>query len=111
MCWTGTAGVPGTEISGHGYGRRSILHRVGVELAEERRVWICGAWAAYARGYARAGVSGVSGRGVCSGGAVTAGGDAGAGGGGSGDVLCDRADRGAAGAGKFAAARGPGGGV
>src|SRR5579863_8158672 len=100
MCWIGTAGIPGTEISGHGYGRRSILHRVGLELAEERRVRICGAWAAYGRGYARPGVSGVSGGGVCGGWAIAAGGDAGAGGGGSGDVLRDRADCGAAGAGK-----------
>src|SRR5271154_4879794 len=109
MCWTGTAGVPGTEISGHGYGRRSILHRVGVELAEERRVRVCGTWAAYACGYARSGVSGVSGCSLCSGRAINAGRDAGAGGGGFGDVLRDRADCGAAGAGKFAAACGAGG--
>src|ERR1700691_4056231 len=109
MCWTGTAGVPGTEISGHGYARCSILHRVGVELAEERRVRVCGAWATYARGHARSGISGVSGCGVCCGWAIAAGCDAGAGGGGFGDVLRDRADRGAAGARKFEAARRAGG--
>src|SRR5271163_3784541 len=109
MCWNGTAGLPGTEISGNRYGRRSILHRAGLELAEERRVRIRGARAAYGRGYARAGVSGVSGGGVCIGGAIAARGDVGTGGGGSGDVLRDRVDRRAVGAGKLAAPRGAGG--
>ena len=68
-----------------------------------------GAWAADAGGYARAGVSGVSGGGVCFRRAIATCGDAGAGGGGFGDLLRDRADCGAARAGKFAAAGGAGG--
>ena len=51
------------EISGHGFGRCSILHRAGLELAEEWRLWLCGQRAAYARGHARSGLSGVSGGG------------------------------------------------
>src|SRR5271154_6118086 len=109
MCWTGTAGVSGPEVSGHGYGRRSILHRVGVELAEERRVRFRGAWTAHAGGYARPGISCVSGGWVCGGWTIAARGHAGAGGGGSGDVLCDRADCREVGAGKFAAACDAGG--
>src|ERR1700685_662136 len=106
---TGTAGLPGAEVSGNRYGRRSILHRVGVELAEERGVRVRGAWAVDARGYAGSRVSGVSSCGVCGGGAIATSGDAGAGGGGFGDVFCDRADCGAAGGGKFGGWGGPGG--
>src|ERR1700689_4646428 len=109
MCWTGTAGVSGTEISGHGYRRRSILYRVGVDLAEEPGIRVCGAWATDARGHARSGISGVSGSGVRGGGAIAAPWEAGAGRGGPGRVLRDRIDCGAAGARKFEAARGAGG--